>query len=119
MDRAKNKHQVLSLITTVGSQADAQRLAQGLLAARLAACVQVEPGLVSHYRWQGKGQQEGELRLTIKSTVRALPPLLAHLREHHPYELPQLVWQVLEASPEYAAWVEVKPAQAGPRLLVR
>ena len=52
--------EVLSLVTTVGSEADARRLARGLVEARLAACVQVEPGLQSHYRWQGELQADAQ-----------------------------------------------------------
>jgi periplasmic divalent cation tolerance protein len=97
--------EVLSLVTTVGSEADARRLARGLVEARLAACVQVEPGLESHYRWLGKVQADAEWRLTAKTLPACLGPVQAWLAEHHPYELPQLVWQVLCASPAYAAWV--------------
>jgi periplasmic divalent cation tolerance protein len=66
MEDAK-PHPVLSVVTTVGAMADAQRLARLLLERRLAACVQIEPGLVSHYVWQGRACEEPELRLTIKT----------------------------------------------------
>ncbi len=96
---------ILSLVTTVGSHADAQRLAQSLIERRLAACVQVEPGLVSHYRWNGADCAEPEVRLTIKTLPQCRPALLAFLSEAHPYQLPQLLWQQLQADAAYAAWV--------------
>lgn len=96
---------ILSLTTTVAHGDDAHRLARALLEARLAACVQVEPGLQAHYRWQGAVLEEPELRLTVKTRPEALPALLAFLGERHPYEVPQLVWQAMQASPAYAAWV--------------
>jgi periplasmic divalent cation tolerance protein len=96
---------VLSLVTTVASMEDASRLARLLLEERLAACVQVEPGLVSHYVWQGKRCEEPELRLTIKT----LPDLAGRVQElfaaHHPYELPQFLATEMQASAAYAAWV--------------
>lgn len=109
-------HEILSLATTVASEPDAQRLAQGLVQARLAACVQVEPALVSHYRWQGIVHADAEWRLTVKTLPACLEAVQAYLAEHHPYEVPQLLWQVLQASQGYARWVagEVSaPAGAG------
>jgi periplasmic divalent cation tolerance protein len=98
---------VLSLTTTLGSEADGRRLAQALLGARLAACVQLER-TESHYRWQGAMSAEPEIRLTAKSVPERLVALQAFLAEQHPYDLPQLLWQVHEASPAYAAWVRAE-----------
>ncbi len=98
-------HPVLSLVTTVGALADAQRLAGLLLERRLAACVQIEPGLVSHYVWQGRVREEPELRLTIKTLPDRVAALQAFFAEHHPYELPQFLSTVMDASDAYAAWV--------------
>ncbi len=102
---------ILSLSTTVDSSEDANRLAQALIDRRLAACVQLEEGLQSHYRWQGQVRTEPEIRLTAKTLPSLLPAVQAFFTEHHPYELPQLLWQVMQASPAYAAWVrqEVGP----------
>lgn len=96
---------VLSLTTTVGSADDARRLAQALLGRGLAACVQVESILMSHYRWEGADCAEPEWRLTIKTLPTCHPALLAFLAEQHPYDLPQLLWQVMDSSPAYADWV--------------
>jgi periplasmic divalent cation tolerance protein len=99
---------VLSLTTTVGSAEEAERLAQALLARRLAACVQVEAGLGSHYRWQESLHADPEWRLTIKSLPEALPALQVFMAEQHPYEVPQLLWMEMWASPAYAAWVRAE-----------
>jgi len=95
---------ILSLVTTVGGEDDARRLASALLDQRLAACVQIER-IESHYRWEGALCAEAEWRLTVKSTPDRLPALQAFLAGRHPYELPQVAWQVLEATPAYADWV--------------
>ena len=99
------KNEILSVISTVASQADADRLARGLVEARLAACVQVESGLVSHYRWQGALAAEPEWRLTAKTIPARLAALREWLAAHHPYEVPQLTWVPMQAEPAYAAWV--------------
>lgn len=92
------------ITTTVGQATDASALASQVLAQRLAACVQVE-ALQSHYRWQGQTQVAPEWRLTLKTTAAAGPALLAWLKQHHPYELPQLCWSTWQASVAYAQWV--------------
>jgi len=97
--------EILSLTTTVASRDDAERLARALLEQRLAACVQLDTSMQSHYRWKGAPCAEPEVRLTIKSLPQLLPRLQAFIGEQHPYELPQLLWQAMEASPAYAAWV--------------
>lgn len=96
---------ILTVTTTVGSLEDAQRLARGLVEARLAACVQVEPGLQSFYRWQGKTCEDPEVRLTIKALPQGAPALQAFFAQHHPYELPQFLAWTMRASPAYAQWV--------------
>jgi periplasmic divalent cation tolerance protein len=105
MEDAKTRR-ILSLVTTVGSLPDAHRLASLLLERRLAACVQVEPGLDSHYVWQGKECEEPEVRLTIKTLPDRAAALQALFDEHHPYELPQFLTTEMDASADYAAWVE-------------
>jgi periplasmic divalent cation tolerance protein len=97
--------ELISITTTVGHADDAQRLAQGLLSQRLAACVQVEEGLLSHYPWQGGMCCDAEWRLTIKTVEALLPAVRAFFEAQHPYELPQFLWQSLGASPAYAGWV--------------
>ena len=98
-------HQVLSLVTTVGSPDDARQLARSILEKRLAACVQIEPGLVSHYVWKGRQFEEPEVRLTIKTLPERLPALQSLFDAHHPYELPQFLTTVMTASVAYADWV--------------
>ena len=95
---------VFSVLTTVGDEAQARRLARSAVERRLAACAQVER-IESHYRWDGAMHADTEWRLALKTSAGALGGLLAWLRGAHPYELPQLLWQAWQASPEYAAWV--------------
>lgn len=102
---------VAVVTTTVATDAQARLLAQLVLEARLAACVQVEP-ITAYFRWQGVLQEDREFRLVCKTAPRAVPPLLALVRAHHPYVLPQLVVQALQGSAEYADWVDVQVADA-------
>ena len=98
-----------AVTTTVATPDDARRLAQAVLQQRLAACVQVE-AIASHYRWQGTLHEEAEWRVLCKTVPASVPALLAWLRAQHPYQLPQLVVQPLQATQDYADWVRQEVA---------
>ena len=102
--------EVLSLTTTVGSLEEARKLASALVEQRLAACVQLEPALESHYRWEGSVCAEPEVRLTVKTAPERLAAVQAFMAARHPYQLPQLLWQTMSASAEYARWVREETA---------
>ena len=97
--------EILTVTTAVGSRADAEQLARAVIAARLAACVQLDPGVVSVYRWEGKVCDEAEVRLTLKTVPEAEAALRAFLAAHHPYDLPQYASWRVTATPPYASWV--------------
>ncbi len=91
---------------TCPDAATADRLAAALVDERLAACVNLLPGLTSIYRWQGRIQREAEVLLLIKTTADRLPALRARLVELHPYELPELVAvEAVAGLPAYLDWV--------------
>ena len=96
---------ILSVTTTVGSLAEAKVLAQELVGRRLAACVQVEEGLKSLYRWDGKLCDDPEVRLVIKTLPGCEAALQALFTSHHPYEVPQFLACRMRASAPYAHWV--------------
>jgi periplasmic divalent cation tolerance protein len=94
-------------VTTVAKRRDAESLAGLLVKNSVAACVSVLPGTRSFYRWKGKFCREGEYLLFIKTSRRALPRLKKLLREHHPYELHELLaWEVKDGHEPYLNWVE-------------
>ncbi|HEY8233866.1 MAG TPA: divalent-cation tolerance protein CutA [Vicinamibacteria bacterium] len=78
-------------LSTVATAEDADRLAKALVERRLAACVSVVPGVVSHYRFAGEQHRDAELLLVIKTRAEKLDALRAALVELHPYEVPELV----------------------------
>jgi periplasmic divalent cation tolerance protein len=101
------------VLTTVGAPEDASRIARLLVEERLAACVNVLPGVQSIYWWEGRVNFDAELLLLIKTTAAMVEALDARLREIHPYDLPELV--VLEPehlSSAYGQWIvdSVRPS---------
>ena len=96
---------LLLVLTTVATRADADALARAMVEQRLAACAQIS-AIDSVYRWQGAVQSEGEFRVLFKTTAERDPALEAALRSSHPYELPAIVaLPVVQALPAFADWV--------------
>jgi len=94
-------------LSTVGSAEDAERLARTLVERRLAACVNVVPGVVSHYRWKGELCRDEERLLVIKTRSERLDALRAALVELHPYELPELVAiEIGDGLEPYLSWID-------------
>jgi len=94
------------VLTTAGSDEQARELAGALVDRRLAACVNIVPGVRSVYRWKGEVQQEQEWLLVIKSSRRLFPALRDAVRELHSYEVPELLALPLEdGDPAYLGWL--------------
>lgn len=86
--------------------APAAQLAERLVAENLAACVNRIAGVVSHYRWHGRMQQDTETLLLIKTTQEQLAALRARIAVLHPYELPEVVAvPVVGGLEEYLDWI--------------
>jgi periplasmic divalent cation tolerance protein len=79
------------VFSTCASYADAQRIGATLVAERLAACVNIIPGLTSIYRWQGAVEQSSEHLMVIKTTTNRYAALEVRLRELHSYEVPEII----------------------------
>jgi periplasmic divalent cation tolerance protein len=93
-------------LTTVASEEDGLRLARALVEARLAACVNVVPGLTSVYRWKGEVTAEAERLLVIKTRVALFDRVQEAVRRLHPYELPELLLVPLAGGDaRYLAWL--------------
>lgn len=84
----------------------AAALAQGLVVERLAACVNVVPGVVSHYRWKERLMREAECLLVVKTAKAKLPALERWLAVNHPYDVPELLALKVDAgSRPYLQWL--------------
>ena len=102
----------LICLCTCPDAAAAERIATVLVEERLAACVNLIPGLRSIYRWQGQIERADEVLLLIKTSAEAYPALQARLLALHPYELPELLAvEPATGLPAYLGWVadETRP----------
>jgi periplasmic divalent cation tolerance protein len=83
-----------------------------LVDAGLAACVNILPGMVSIYRWEGKRQREAEVVMIIKTRASLAERVVAETRQRHPYENPALlVLPVDGGSDAFLAWILSETSQ--------
>src|SRR5690554_5418508 len=85
---------------------DSQRLARQLVEERLAACVNIIPGVTSFYLWEGELCEDQEHTLLIKTTAERYPELSARLAELHPYTVPEdIALDSARVAAAYQSWV--------------
>jgi periplasmic divalent cation tolerance protein len=91
---------------TAGSTEEATRLAEMLVGAQLAACVQILPKIESIYRWEGKIERQAETLLIAKTTSARFADLEREVRALHSYEVPEIVAVPIAAvSGPYLGWL--------------
>ena len=94
------------VVTTVGEEEQALLIARELVARRLAACVNVVPGMRSVYRWQGKICRDTEYLLLVKTLAGEYEAVAAAIRELHSYELPEILsFAVGQGDERFLAWI--------------
>jgi periplasmic divalent cation tolerance protein len=95
------------VLCTVPDRAHAERIAGTLVEERLAACVNILPGVVSVYRWQDAVEHDDELLLLIKTSVDVYDRLETRIRALHPYELPEIISvPILTGQADYLEWIK-------------
>ena len=103
----------LLVITNLPDRPSAERLADALLAKRLAACVNILAPCRSVYRWKGEVQHDEEHPVLVKTTTERYAELEAGIRALHPYELPEIIAVPIERGlPGYLDWVAVETSPA-------
>ena len=84
----------------------ARRIARTLVRERLAACVNIVPGVRSIYAWKGKVEEAEEALLVLKSRAALSKRLAARVRVLHSYSVPEVVTlTVAGGNPDYLRWV--------------
>jgi periplasmic divalent cation tolerance protein len=94
------------VLTTAGSQEEAQEIAQALVERHLAACVNIISSLESIYRWQGEVEHAQEWLLLIKTTASAFAKVRDAITELHSYDVPECILLSIEdGSAAYLDWI--------------
>jgi periplasmic divalent cation tolerance protein len=95
------------VLCTASSAQEAEKIARTLVDARLAACVNVVPGMRSFYRWKEKIEDAGEWLLVIKSSRGRFEALRTALEKLHSYEVPEVIaLSVIDGAKNYLNWMD-------------
>lgn len=104
---------VTVIFSTAPDQETAERIAARLVEYRLAACVNLIPGIRSVYRWEGRVQNDAEVLLMIKARAADYEQIEMTIRAQHSYELPEIIAvSVTDGLPGYLDWVRKTPNEA-------
>ena len=97
---------MLIVLTTTANLAEAEDLAQKIIEAKLAACVQVLPHIISFYSWENSIQKDSEFLLIIKTLSDKYSKLEKFIQVNHSYETPEIVaLQPEKVSASYLKWL--------------
>ncbi len=96
----------IQVMTAIGSKEDAQKIANGIIGQRLAACVQVIGPITSTYWWQDAIETAEEWLCLMKTRQDLYERVEQAIRENHPYDEPEiLAMPVLAGSETYLEWI--------------
>jgi periplasmic divalent cation tolerance protein len=107
-----SKADIVLLYCTSASVAEAEAIAEKVVAARLAACANIIPGMRSVYWWQGKLEKGEEAVLILKTRADLVAAATAAVKAAHSYSVPcVLPLSVGEGgNPDYTAWLLAETA---------
>lgn len=97
------------IYVTTANLDEARRIGQELIEARLAACVNILPGMTSIYRWEERVHESSEVVLIAKTTTLLVPALTERIKALHSYACPCIVSLPIEGgNPDFLSWIETE-----------
>jgi periplasmic divalent cation tolerance protein len=100
--------------TTYPSIVEAEEAGRALVEQRLAACVNILPGMISHYRWQGALARAEEVMMLIKTRASLADTVREQVKAGHSYATPAILVLPIESVDQtYLAWVMAETERAG------
>ena len=101
-----NDERAVFVYTTHPSLVEAERTAKAVLEKRLAACVNILPGMISHYWWEGTLERGEEVVMILNTRASLAEAVHAAVKEMHSYATPAILVIPLESVDEkYLAWI--------------
>ena len=103
----------VAVCVTAPSQTEAEAIGRTLVEARLAASVNIVPGIASLYWWEGALREAGEVMLWAKTRADLVAPLTARVKALHSYACPCVIaLPISGGNPDYLAWIDAETAPA-------
>lgn len=97
---------VVLVYTTWPSIVEAEQAGRSIVERRLAACVNILPGMISHYWWEGKVERSEEVVMIIKTRAALAEAVTGAVKALHAYDTPAIVTLPVEsADPDYHGWI--------------
>lgn len=95
------------VISTCPDMDSAESLVASLLEQRLAACVNILPGIQSRYEWKGELVKDQEVLLYMKSRMDHFEAIEDLIKRQHPYELPEIIAvPISKGLAPYLSWID-------------
>ena len=95
------------ILCTCPDKDTAEKIASLLVTGKLAACVNILPGISSVYLWHEQIESAQEHLLLIKANKTGYQAIEEAIKKHHPYELPEIIAVPIENGlPEYLHWID-------------
>ena len=92
--------------TTWPSIVEAEQAGRSIVERRLAACVNILPGMISHYWWEGKVERGEEAVMIIKTRAPLAETVVAAVKDLHSYDTPAIMTLAVESvDPVYHQWI--------------
>jgi len=99
-------HNINWVYITAGSREEATAIGEALIAAKLAACVNIIGDMQSIFMWEGKLEHASEVVLIAKTTAELVPELVERVRAMHSYDCPCIVsLPVSDGNPAFLDWI--------------
>jgi periplasmic divalent cation tolerance protein len=99
--------------TTYPSLVEAERAGRNIVERRLAACVNILPGMISHYWWEGKIERSEEVVMIFKTRAALAEAVRLAVKETHSYATPAIIVLPVEGGdPAYLGWIVAETAAA-------
>jgi periplasmic divalent cation tolerance protein len=97
----------LIVYVTAPNTEDAQKIGRKLVSQKLAACVNILPGMMSIYTWKGEIYEEGEVLMLVKTRAALFDALATAIQAEHPYEVPEIIAvPITDGSADYLNWID-------------
>lgn len=104
--RPMKSPEYIVILCTCPNQETAEQIASQLVSEKLAACVNLIPGITSIYQWESAVQKETECQLLIKTEHNQFAAIENHLKDNHPYDVPEILALPIVAGHEpYLDWI--------------